>query len=309
MNQENEFAYARGLATLAAQTQIGTPLVLGEMTLAVWEARLAAVLAQKELAQDKESLLDGKRGELDTKLAALVTLGKQIHALAKGKWRNDGTKLGHFRNVDFGKNGRSALLASCCAVESGWEGAEAGWVPVTEPAVPPAAAVPITLALFKARRLAVEELLKQEALAQGLWSEQEKVLNELCRTLNKDNVAWYAAALVLFPEGTPHGDMIRGTIPTTYVPPVDPPGGCGFTHAESAAPGEATVGVAAPGATHYKLWHRGPSDPDWVLVLDNSASGEYSETGLEAGEHRYKGQGFNSGGAGAESEEQTVTVG
>ena len=49
MNDLNEFAYTRGLATFAAQTQIGTPLVLEEMTLPVWEARLTAIVTQKEV--------------------------------------------------------------------------------------------------------------------------------------------------------------------------------------------------------------------------------------------------------------------
>lgn len=30
--------------------------------------------------------------------------------------------------------------------------------------------------------------------------------------------AWYRAATVLFPKGTPEGDLIRGTVPTTAPP-------------------------------------------------------------------------------------------
>jgi hypothetical protein len=35
--------------------------------------------------------------------------------------------------------------------------------------------------------------------------------------------AWYANALRVFPDGTPEGDMIRGTIPTTYTSAPAPP--------------------------------------------------------------------------------------
>lgn len=40
------------------------------------------------------------------------------------------------------------------------------------------------------------------------------------------SVAWYADATRVFADGTPEGDMIRGTIPTTYdpaPPPTTPP--------------------------------------------------------------------------------------
>ncbi len=37
------------------------------------------------------------------------------------------------------------------------------------------------------------------------------------------NEAWYAAATRVYPAGTPEGDMIRGTVPTTRNPPPAPP--------------------------------------------------------------------------------------
>ncbi len=37
------------------------------------------------------------------------------------------------------------------------------------------------------------------------------------------NEAWYAAATRVYPAGTAEGDMIRGTVPTTYNPPPPPP--------------------------------------------------------------------------------------
>lgn len=306
MNDLNEFAYTRGLATFAAQTQIGTPLVLEEMTLPVWEARLAAIITQKEVAQDRESDLNGKRGELDVQLGLIVTLARQTFALAKGKWRNDDAKLAYFRNIRFESNGRPALLTDVCAVESGWEGADAAWVPITEPGTPP---VPITLTLFKTRRLAVETLLKQETLAEGSWSAQEKVLNALCGVLNADNVAWYAAAVILFPEGTAHGDLIRATIPTTYSPPAAPPGVATFTHAGSPAPGSLTAGLAAPGAATFDFYRKGPGEAAFVKVVDLSQNHEYSASGLAAGTYLLKGQGHNSGGYGPMSAERAVVVG
>ncbi len=48
------------------------------------------------------------------------------------------------------------------------------------------------------------------------------MLNQLAAGLEEINVAWYADATRVFPEGTAEGEMIRGTIPTTYDPPAAP---------------------------------------------------------------------------------------
>ena len=41
--------------------------------------------------------------------------------------------------------------------------------------------------------------------------------------LEQVNEAWYVDATVVFATGTPEGDMIRGTVPTTYNPPAPKP--------------------------------------------------------------------------------------
>ena len=55
------------------------------------------------------------------------------------------------------------------------------------------------------------------------WREQSGILAQLARALEDTNEAWYADALNVFPASTAEGDMIRGTIPTTYVPPAPKP--------------------------------------------------------------------------------------
>jgi hypothetical protein len=43
-------------------------------------------------------------------------------------------------------------------------------------------------------------------------------LEQMCSDLEDMNVAWYADATRVFAAGTAEGDMIRSTVPTTYVP-------------------------------------------------------------------------------------------
>lgn len=45
----------------------------------------------------------------------------------------------------------------------------------------------------------------------------------MSRALEDLNEAWSADALRAFLEGTPGGDMIRGTVPISYVPPAGKP--------------------------------------------------------------------------------------
>ncbi len=48
----------------------------------------------------------------------------------------------------------------------------------------------------------------------------EFIKNRAVKTLSE---AWYADATRVFPAGTPEGDMIRSTVPTTYNGPGNPP--------------------------------------------------------------------------------------
>jgi hypothetical protein len=78
-----------------------------------------------------------------------------------------------------------------------------------------------------------DRALKTIAAAQQLapiWIWQDKttaalqgVLAQLGRSLEDLSEAWYADATRAFPTGTPEGDTLRSTIPTTYTPPPDKP--------------------------------------------------------------------------------------
>ncbi len=296
MNADNNFAVTRSTASLAAQLQIGAAFVWSEQTNAQWALDLAAIPPQAELVADLLADLTTKRGALDTGVGVIARRGQMILTLAKIKWRNDAAKLGSLQRIHFESNRRQAVLEDALAVESAWESADPAWVPISEDGPP---VLPITLAVFKAQREAVGALLKPESDAQAAWSKQDKTLGELCAALNRNSMAWYGSITAVFPEGTTLGDMIRSTVPTTYVPPANPPGAATFTHAESAAPGAAT----------FDFLRKGPGEPAFVKVVSLSTNHEYSASGLAAGTYLLKGQGHNSGGYGPMSAEQSVVVG
>lgn len=66
-------------------------------------------------------------------------------------------------------------------------------------------------------------LKKTYKAALAKWRQSAGLLNALYSRLEDECVAWYAEATVVFPEGTPAGDMIRELIPTDYNPATPPP--------------------------------------------------------------------------------------
>ncbi len=306
MNDDNSFAVARSTASLGAQLQIGAAFVWSEKTNAQWAIDLAAIPTQEELVADLLADLTTQRGLLDTAVGVSARRGQTILTLAKIKWRNDAAKVGSFHRIHFNSDGRLAILKDALAVESAWEAADPAWVPITEDGTPP---VPITLAVFKAQREAAGALLKPESDAQAAWSKQDKTLGEMCDALNRNSIPWYASVTAVFPAGTPLGDMIRSTVPTTYTPPAEPPGATTFTHAESPAAGELTAGFTAVRAATYDVYRKGPGAAAFVKVVSLSTNDEYRATGLPPGTYLLKAQAHNSGGYGPVSAEQAVVVG
>jgi len=309
MNQEQLFIHSRGSATVAVQIQIAASWVWPEKTVVQWQTELAAIITQDEVAQDARAALDGERGNLTVAVAEMSRLGRQVLGLARTRYRHVPATLNLFDNIRFDSNGREAILKDALDTESAWEQADPAWVPLNLPAVPPAAPVPLTLTLFKSKRLAARGLMDSETLKEKAWQKQEQVLDDLCRVLNDANVHWYADATLLFAAGTVEGDLIRAGIPTTYSPPSAPPGQCVFTELVSPAAGALRSVLAAPGADTFDTWLKAPGAPAFVKVADLTASGTYETTGLAAGVYTVKGQGHNSGGYGPMSAEQTVAVG
>ena len=306
MNEENNFAVTRSTASLAAQLQIGPAFGWSEKTNVEWADDLAAIPTQDELVADLLADLTTQRGLLDTAVGVTARRGQTILTLAKIKWRNDAAKVGSFQRIHFSSDGRLSILKDALAVESAWEAADPAWVPITEEGPPP---VPITLAVFKAQREAAGGLLKPESDAQAAWSKQEKTLGELCVALNQNSIPWYGSVTAVFPVGTPLGDMIRSTVPTTYSPPAEPPGPVTFTQAGSPAAGELSARVTAVRAATFDFYRKGPGEPAFVQVVHLSQNNEYNATGLPPGPYLLKGQGHNSGGYGPMSAERAVVVG
>lgn len=167
------------------------------------------VTGQEETAGAAEQVMLAARGSLDSQLDLLHLRTMQGVAMAKNKFRKNPAAFSQIDNLTACGTSRSVTLKEALAWESAWENLAATWAPL------PAN----TLSAFKTlRETCNEDLQTAYAAAYAAWRKEAEKLSEMALALENSNVAWYADATRVFPTGTPEGDMIRGTVPTTYSP-------------------------------------------------------------------------------------------
>lgn len=219
MGASIEFIKDRAVKTISAAKQLSPGWVWQEKPIADLEAQLAAiagdknatppVIGQEELLSATKQVMLNKRGVWDSNLDQLHRWTMQGVGMAKSKFRNNAATLSQLDALTARGTSRSETLDEALAWESAWANVDAAWAPM------PAN----TLGAFKALRKSCNEEFKTDySDARADWREDAEKLSQLGRDMDDVDVAWYADATRAFPEGTPEGDMIRGTVPTTYVP-------------------------------------------------------------------------------------------
>lgn len=294
-----EFIIDRAHKTRSAQAEIAGVWVWDEKTLAVWDTDIAAVHTQNDVLADAEADKNGLAGELDVLLAALHNNTVKGLNIAKAKYRNDPAKLHLFKNVTANANSRAGQLEEARLFESAWRDADAAWLPVAG----------MTLAGFKTARLACDAKLEAYDDAKANWRGEAGKFNVMLEALEDACVGWYKAATAVFPEGTAEGDMIRGTVPTTYTPPPgDLPEQPVITAAMAATGQGYHLDFSGENATSHEVWGKAPGETEFVLIADGIVSGDYDATGQAVGGWESKVYGRNANGLGPASEVASITV-
>jgi hypothetical protein len=219
-----EFVKDRSTKTLSAAKQLASQWVWQEKTVAEMEAALLAiigdkdatpsVLGQEEITSQAEQAMLAARGAWDAQLDTLHRRTMQGVGMARSRHRDDPAKRSVLDPLSARGDSRAVILAEALDWESAWAQVEPTWSPL------PAN----TLAAFQAlRRACTEDLKTAYSDARAAWRAQAEKLNEMAGALDDASMAWYADATRVFPAGTAEGDMLRGTIPTTYSPPAATP--------------------------------------------------------------------------------------
>ena len=224
MGESTDFVKDRGTKTVSAAQQIAGAWTWQEKTIVQMQAALVAIIGdntatppivgQEEAASAAEQVMLAARGNWDAQLDVLHRRTVQGVSMIKNKYRDNPAKLAVVGGLNARGSSRKETLEEALAWESAWAQADPTWSPL------PAN----TLAAFKTLRNQCEEGLRSAYTdAQSAAREQVGKLAAVVAVMEDLNVAWYADATRVFPAGTAEGDMIRGTIPTTYTPPPAPP--------------------------------------------------------------------------------------
>jgi hypothetical protein len=297
MPESNEFVLDRSIPTRAAQVVIAPLWIWGELTLLQWDQKIEAFQDQKVVVSEKEAIKTADAGVLDLKLDRLHDRTQVGLSLFKNKHRNNPAMVHALKPLTASGGSRGNILEEALSFEAVWERWDADWSPK-----------PLeTLESFTDLREEAESLRKPYAASKAVWRNEVGIWNILGADLNDNCVAWYAAATEVFKEGTAEGDMIRGTIPTTYdALPV--PDQAQITDEEADISGRLWIEFDAGHASRFNVWRKGPMDADFLLVAEDVTEHTFETNGLAAGLYLVKVAGKNSKGIGPESDPVTIAV-
>jgi hypothetical protein len=222
MTSDSQFSITRAISTLSAAKQVAAKWVSSEISLAQMQSQLDAVtgnstttppvVGQVEIASQAQRNHDGALGDWRAGLKELHQRSVQALNMAKTKFRNDPASLAVLSSLHAAGGSPDKILSEALAWESAWGQLAPTWSPTTTN----------TLAAFKLlRKQCAEDLQTAYTDADSANREAAGTLEQMCESLEDTNVSWYADATRIFPAGTPEGDMIRSSIPTTYTPPAD----------------------------------------------------------------------------------------
>ena len=224
MGQSIDFITDRATKTISAALQLTPGWTWQEQTPAQMQAALTALIGdqngvppvtgQEPAVNTAYQAMLAARGIWDTALDQLHRWTVQGVGMAKTKFRDDAAKTEQLALLSARGSSRSVTAEEALAWESAWASVAPAWAPL------PAN----TLAAFRALRVQCAEDLKTAySNAHAAWRAQAEKLAEMAAALEQVSEAWYADATRVFAPGTPEGDMIRGTIPTTYNPSANAP--------------------------------------------------------------------------------------
>ena len=221
MNTPIESIITRAKNTRHAQENVQSIWMWKEMTLAQWESEISNLRKIQDACSSARVVLNGKRDARDAAFQELHRRTMQFIPMARFHFRGDRLMLEAIGRLTSVGGKCSAIAQEARDLEKAWEEFGSDWAPTEEN----------TFASFRAFRQQCTDLEGAVIEAQNALRSQSKMLKEKAAALNEANIAWYAVAIRIFPEGSGEGDLIRRSIPTrptrssstSPVVPVDPP--------------------------------------------------------------------------------------
>jgi hypothetical protein len=172
------------------------------------------IIGQEEIASAAEGVHVAANGLWERQLGELHRRTVQAVGMIKNKLRDDPAAFAVVSGLSASSHSHKETLDEALALESAWDNQAPTWSPTATN----------TLTAFKSlRKLCAEDLRTAASDAHTAWRAEVTKLYAMANAMEQSNEAWYLDATKVFPVGTPEGDMLRSTVPTTYTPPTPPP--------------------------------------------------------------------------------------
>ncbi|MEO7932686.1 MAG: hypothetical protein ABIT76_05970 [Chthoniobacterales bacterium] len=224
MSESVEFIKNRAVKTISAANQVAADWVWPEKSPAEMQTQLHGIIGdtdatppvvgQEEIVATAQQTMLGSRIAWDAGLDQLHLWTTQGLGMARIKYRNQPLQFAKLDGLTAVGSSREETLAEALEWQTAWKKLDPSWAPL------PAN----TLVAFEALRdQCAGDLKTHYAAKQSDLRDETNTLAALARDMEDINEAWYADVCRVFVAGTPHGDMIRSTIPTTYTPPTAKP--------------------------------------------------------------------------------------
>jgi hypothetical protein len=292
-----EFVKQRLIATRNAQVALTAKWQWPEKTVVQWDSDIAGLTQLENTESATRAVLIEHAGQWDAAVAQLYTHARDVARLGRTRFRLDAGKAALFNRVHVQSRGRSGLCKYAATVRDRWQQADPRWQPLPE----------MQLSAFSSTIVNVDAQETTHGQKLAAWREAAAKVMSRARTLNVDCMAWYAEATTRFPAGTPEGDMIRATVPTTTDAPSEPVGRAVIKNLV-ATDGTIHFDCDAAHATEFTYWHKAPDYPHFVLILADVSDKSLTLRGQPPGEHRFKVVPSNAQGTGPESPEAVVVL-
>jgi hypothetical protein len=214
MAQTYEFTLDRAQKTRDAQDEIKSKWLWSEKTLDEWDSSIAALEKQNETLAATTAAMLAKRGETDTALDNLDRWTGEGLTLMRLHLRNKPEQLATLDTLTADGTSRANKLKEALDWENAWAKIDSTFTPTTEN----------NFAAFQALRKQCIKLVGEYAAAETKVTSDNTKLTQLKAQMEDDNQAWYKAAAKVCKPGTPEGDLIRKSVPTTTTGgPATPP--------------------------------------------------------------------------------------
>jgi hypothetical protein len=297
MKTNVQFVLDRAHATNAAATAIAADWEWQEKPVVQMTADTQALEAQAGLSDTADTALTNATNQKNAAFASYHATTVMLLGMTKTHYRNQPAALATLKNLQALGKSEQDILDEGATLAKIWEQLDATYVPDKG----------WTLTAFQAVGTATAATVGALTTANVAWSNTSAQTDEQAAAVEDTNVAWYADATKKFGPDTPHGVMIRQTVPTT-THAVQPPAPPVVLEALALGGGRVHIDFAPPASGYIQIQHQAPGETVFTVLVAKLTANFFETGGFAPGAHSFKFRGINSGGASPETAPIVIQV-